>query len=378
MTRIKRTILLTAGAILVSAPSAVQAQDRTVETQSGPIRVATIASGLNRPWAMAFLPDGRMLLTERPGRLRIVTTDGGISAPVAGLPEIRARGQGGLLDIALDPSFAANRVVYFAFSEPGDGGAATAVARGALNAAATALENVRVIFRQQPKGPGELHFGSRLVFARDGTLFVTLGDRYRFAQAQDLSDHLGKIVRIKPDGSVPVDNPFIRTPGARPEIWSYGHRNVQGAAIHPATGVLWTHEMGPMGGDEVNIIEPGRNYGWPLVSWGRHYGGEIIPSPATRPDLTAPIHHWTPSIAPSGLSFYTGSVIPAWRGNILIGGLAAQALVRLTIADRRVTAEERIAMGARIRGAQQGPDGAVYLLTDEPDGKLLRLSPARR
>ncbi len=273
-------------------------------------------------------------------------------------------------------NFASNGLVYLSYAEPGDGGASTAVARGRLNAASTALENVQVIFRQLPKVSGGGHFGSRLVFARDGTLFVTLGDRRQFEPAQDLSSHIGKIVRINPDGTVPRDNPFVGRAGVRPEIWSYGIRNAQGAALHPQTGALWEIEHGPRGGDELNLPEAGKNYGWPLVSWGVHYSFQDIPKPPTRPDLAQPIYQWTPVISPSGMTFYTGEVFAPWRGNLLIGGLSARSLIRLTLQGERVTAEERIALGARIRDVRQGPDGAVYALTDHSDGAILRLTKA--
>jgi glucose/arabinose dehydrogenase len=250
------------------------------------------------------------------------------------------------------------------------------VARAELGA--DGLQDARVIFRQTPRVDGPNHWGSRLVFARDGTLFVTLGERFKFGVAQDLSNTLGKIVRINPDGSVPKDNPFVGKEGARPEIWSYGHRNVQGAAIHPETGVLWSDEMGPLGGDELNIAEAGKNYGWPLVSWGSHYDGRPIPKPPTRPDLAAPIYYWNPVISPSGMTFYTADAIPAWKGSLLIAGLSAQALVRLTLAGEKVTGEERIPMGARIRDVRQAPDGSIHLLTDEDNGKILHLLPEQR
>jgi glucose/arabinose dehydrogenase len=248
------------------------------------------------------------------------------------------------------------------------------VARGRLET--TGLQDVQVIFRQVPKVDGANHFGSRLVFSRDGRLFVTLGDRFKFNPAQDQASHLGKIVRINPDGSVPADNPFARSQGAQPEIWSYGHRNVQGAALHPTTGVLWVHEMGPRGGDELTIAQAGRNYGWPLVSWGRHYDGRAIPSPSTRPDLAGSLRQWTPVIAPSGMTFYTGNLFPTWRGSLLIGGLVARGVVRLTLQGQQVIGEERIALGQRVRDVRQGPDGAVYVLTDEANGEILRLTPA--
>jgi glucose/arabinose dehydrogenase len=357
------------------APAAAQ-QPQRLKTQTGDILVETVASGLNHPWGLAFLPDGRMLVTERPGRLRVVSSDGQISKPVNGVPRVFAQGQGGLLDVALDPNFVDNRLVYISFAEPGEGGASTAVARGRLNADATALENPAVIFRQMPKVGGGNHFGSRLAFARDGKLFVTMGERFKFDPAQDLSVHLGKIVRINPDGSVPQDNPFVGGANARPEIWSYGHRNSQGAAIHPQTGVLWESEHGPLGGDEINVPEAGKNYGWPLVSWGKHYDGREIPKPPTRPDLAGSIYQWTPVIAASGMAFYTGDAFSAWRGNLLVGGLVSQGIVRLTLDGQRVTGEERIPLGSRIRDVRLGPDGFVYALTDADNGRILRLRPA--
>jgi len=367
-------------ALAVALPATAPAQDRTVRTDSGPVRVETVAEGLSRPWSMAFLPDGQwMLVTERPGRLRVVSRQGQVSAPVRGVPEVFAEDQGGLLDLALDPDFAANRRVYLSFAEPGPGGkAATAVARGRLNEDATALEDVAVIFRQEPMVAGGKHFGSRLAFSPDGRLFVTMGERFQFQPAQDLSNHLGTIARIEADGRVPADNPFVGRQGARPEIWSYGHRNVEAAAIQPDTGALWIAEMGPRGGDELTVPEAGRNYGWPLVSWGRHYSGEPIPDPPTRPDLAGSVHQWTPVISPSGMIFYTGDAFPDWRGNILIGGLSARAIIRVELDGRQMVGEHRIALDQRIRDVEQGPDGAIYALTDEARGEILRLTPAGR
>jgi aldose sugar dehydrogenase len=351
---------------------------REVRTEDGTIRVEVIAAGLDHPWGMVFLPDGRMLVTERPGRLRVVTHDGRAAPPVQNVPAVYASGQGGLLDVALDPDFAGNRLVYLSYAEPGpDGTASTAVARGRLNQGAAALEDVTVIFRQEPKVSGSGHFGSRLAFAPDGTLFVTTGERFKFGPAQELSGDLGKIVRINRDGSIPADNPFVRTQGARPEIWSYGHRNVQGAAVDPRTGTLWAHEMGPRGGDELNIPQAGRNYGWPLVSAGRHYDGRAIPDPSTRPDFAAAVYQWTPVISPSGMVFYTGSLFAGWRGDILIGGLSAKGIVRVDLDGNTVRGEHRIELGQRIRDVAQGPDGAVYALTDETNGEILRLSPVK-
>jgi glucose/arabinose dehydrogenase len=361
-------LVAAASLALVSQPCL--AKDDVIDTQQGAIRVHGVAK-LESPWGLAFLPDGRMLVTERPGRLRIVTADGKISEPLTGVPEVVAEGQGGLLDVALDPGFASNSLVYLSYSEPGeDGKAGTAVARGKLGEAG--LADVQVIFRQYPKVKGGVHFGSRLAFAPDGRLFVTLGERFQFEPAQDLATHLGKVVRINPDGSVPDDNPFVGQEGALPEIWSYGHRNPQGAAIHPETGKLWETEFGPRGGDELNIPEAGKNYGWPMVSWGEHYDGREIPEPPTHPEFADAIDHWNPVISPSGIAFYTADAIPGWKGNLLIAGLSSKAIIRLTLDGEKVIGEERIPMGTRIRDLAQGPDGAVYALTDA--GKILRLT----
>jgi glucose/arabinose dehydrogenase len=355
------------------APAAAQTR---LKTDKAEIVVETVADDLEHPWGLAFLPDGRMLVTERPGRLRVVSADRKVSQPLGGVPRVFAQGQGGLLDVALDPDFASNRLVYLSYAEPGDGGASTAVARGRLADGATALEKTAVVFRQMPKVSGGLHFGSRLAFSPDGKLFVTMGDRGKFDPAQDLSVHIGKIVRINRDGSVPQDNPFVGRSGARPEIWSFGNRNVQAAAVHPETGALWEAEHGPRGGDELNLIEPGKNYGWPLVSWGRHYDGRDIPDPPTRPNLAGSVHQWTPVIGASGMAFYTGNAFPAWRGSVLVGGLVSRGIVRVTLDGGRYVGEERIPLGARIRDVVQGPDGFVYALTDQDNGRILRLMPA--
>jgi aldose sugar dehydrogenase len=342
------------------------------DTKAGTIKVETVATGLSHPWGLAFLPDGRMLVTERSGTLRLVSKDGKLSPPLSGVPKVVVAGQGGLLDVAIDPDFKSNNLVYLTYSEPGEGGAGTAVARGKLGE--SGLDGVEVIFRQEPKVEGGNHFGSRLAFAPDGKLFVTLGERFTFTPAQDLTNDLGKIVRLNPDGSVPKDNPFVGRTDARPEIWSYGHRNPQGAAIHPETGKLWETEFGPMGGDELNIPQAGQNYGWPVVSWGSHYDGRAIPKPPSHPEFADAIYHWNPVISPSGITFYTADAIPAWKGNLLIAALSGQAIVRLTLDGEKVVDEERIPMGARIRDVVQGPDGAVYALTDEGNGEILRLT----
>jgi glucose/arabinose dehydrogenase len=344
-----------------------------------PGRVAIVASGLEHPWGLAFLPEGAMLVTERPGHLRRLSADGRVSAPLEGVPKVVASGQGGLLDVALSPKFAEDRLVYLSFSEAGAGGVGTAVARGRLGP--SGLEGTKVIWRQEPKVGGGNHFGSRLVFARDGTLFVTLGDRFSYRdRAQDLGAALGKVVRITADGTIPADNPFVGTPGARPEIWSYGHRNVQAAALDPRTGALYTVEHGARGGDELNRPQGGRNYGWPVITYGRDYTFLPIGEGTANPGMEQPLFYWDPVIAPSGATFYTGDAFPAWRDNLLIGSLNPGGLVRLVLDGDRVTLEERYREGelrARIRDVVQGPDGFVYLLTDEDDGKVLRIEPRR-
>jgi len=372
-----RTALLL-GLVLAAIPPARATGPVTAPTQQGPVRLVTVAEGLERPWGIAFLPDGRALVTERPGRLRIVGMDGKLSAPLSGVPAVDAVNQGGLLDVALDPDFATTRLVYLAYSEPREGGNGTTVARGRL--AEGGLEQVEVIFRQQPTVKGGHHFGSRLVFARDGRLFVTLGDRFsERAKAQTLDNHMGKVVRIERDGKVPADNPFLGKPGALPQIWSYGHRNVQGAALHPATGELWTNEHGPKGGDELNRTLPGLNYGWPTVTYGVEYSGAKISDSPTAPGIEPPVHHWVPSIATSGLVIYTGERFPKWRGSAFVGALKGKHVARLEMDGNRVVSEERLFEGVvneRVRDVEQGPDGYIYLLTDEPKGRLLRVEPA--
>ena len=345
-------------------------------------KVAVVAHGLVNPWGLAFLPDGRMLVTERPGRLRLVGTDGKLSPPLPGLPPVAAEGQGGLLDVVADPRFASNRLVYWSYSEADGDGNRTAVARARLDGAAGAerLADVQVVFRQAPLVASKLHFGSRLVFGNDGRLFITLGDRFsRKDDAQTLDNHLGKIVRIEPDGKVPADNPLVGRPGARPEIWSWGHRNVQGAAIHPTTGDLWATEHGPQGGDELNLVQPGRNFGWPVITYGRNYGiGTKIGDGTERADVVAPLAHWVPtSIAPSGMAFLTSDRYPGWKGNLFIGALRGQALVRITLDGNKVASQERLlqSQNERIRDVRQGPDGFLYLLTDNADGRVLKVLP---
>ncbi len=342
------------------------------------VQITTVAEGLEHPWSLAFLPDGRMLVTERPGRLRYVTKDGSVSEPVAGVPAVFAEGQGGLLDVVLDPDFAANSTIYLSYAEPAaDGTNGTAVARARLDG--QRLDDVKVIFRQQPKFSSRHHFGSRLVFARDGKLFVTLGERNSQRDlAQDLGTHIGKIVRITTDGEAPGDNPFIGRENALPEIWSYGHRNLQGATLHPVTGKLWTHEHGPRGGDEINLPKPGRNYGWPVITYGREYHGPAIGEGSKKAGMEEPLHYWVPSIGPSGMVFHSGRGHPGWKGQLFVGALPAKQLVRLEIGDDgRVKREERIAIGSRVRDVREGPDGALYLVTDEDAGQVLRVVPAK-
>jgi len=344
-------------------------------------RSEVIASGLENPWGVTFLPEGRFLVTERPGRLRVVDADGKLGPPVAGLPPIAVGGQGGLLDVLADSAFDKNRTFYFCFSEPDAAGAAnsTALARAQLSADAGRLENLKIIFSQRPKVASRFHFGCRIVEAKDGTLFLTLGERFiRKEDAQKLDNHLGKIVRVGKDGSVPSDNPFVGKPGALPEIWSYGHRNGQGATLAP-DGTLWMHEHGPQGGDEINIPLPGRNYGWPVITYGENYGGGKIGEGITHKEgMEQPLHYWVPSIAPSGMAFLTSDRYgPDWKGNLFVGSLKFGYLDRIELKDGKVVAEHKLLEEgrARIRDVKQGPDGWLYILTDESNGKLMRLLP---
>jgi aldose sugar dehydrogenase len=340
------------------------------------VKPVVVAKGLDHPWGLAFLPDDRLLVTERAGRMRIVERDGRLNAPLAGVPPAVAAGQGGLLDVGLHPQFASNQLVYWTYSEAGDGGSATAVARGKLDG--NTLSNVQVIFRQTPKvSGGNNHFGSRLVWSRDGTLFVGLGDRFtRKDDAQTFDNHMGKVVRIDADGKAPADNPFVSRAGAKAEIWSTGHRNIQGAALHPTSGELWTVEHGPQGGDELNVAAAGANHGWPVITYGRNYGiGTKIGEGTERADIAPPLRHWIPSIAPSGMAFLTSDRYPGWKGNLFIGALRGAHLVRLELDGRKVVKEEPLLAerNERIRDVRQGPDGWLYVLTDSPDGQIWRL-----
>ncbi len=359
-------------------PEQTRAPKVTTRTR---LAVTQLAGDLDLPWALAFLPDGRMLVTEKhEGRLQLVARDGG-KAAVEGVPRVDAGGQGGLLDVVLAPDHARSGLVYLSYYEPRKGGNGLAVARGKLVLGARPrLEQVQVVFRMQPTLDSSAHAGGRIVFRRDGTLFVTLGDRSILEgrrQAQDPGSDFGKVVRIAPDGAIPADNPFAKRKGVRPEIWSIGHRNVLGATLDPQ-GRLWVAEMGPRGGDELNLVQPGKDYGWPTIGYGEEYSGAPIHASTQAPGMEQPVYYWDPVISPSSLVVYTGDLVPEWKGNFFVGGLSSRALIRLVVEGDRVVGEERLLkdLGDRIREVEQGPDGALYLLTDESDGKLLRLAPA--
>jgi glucose/arabinose dehydrogenase len=392
---LRLAVLAISGAIPLLAQNAPAAARSVLRTEFGDVNVQSLAR-LDNPWGMATLPDGRVLITEKPGRLRIFA-NGRLSDPIGGVPKVEYRGQGGLLDVEIDPAFARNRLVYLYYTElaeqqPADardqgdprflnfvdtteiqlkGGA---VARGRLEG--SQLRDVQVIWRQMPKTIGRGHFGGRLAFAPDGRLFITSGERMRFDVAQEMSGNLGKVVRINPDGSIPADNPFANRAGQSADVYSVGHRNMYGLAFHPGTRQLWLHEMGPQGGDEINVVVAGKNYGWPVVSNGDNYDGSHIPDHATRKELEQPAHSWTPVVSPSGLIFYSGSRFGAWRGNMLAGGLSSMALLRIVLLNNKVAAVEKIEMGKRIRDVLQAPDGALLLLVDGDSGELLRLTPS--
>lgn len=377
------------GSALLAANVDVSAQPGAVATKSAPTngtaRSVVVAEGLSNPWALAFLPgdpDGRMLVTERAGRMRIVSKDGKVSAALAGVPTVHAASQGGLMDVVASPDFLRDRTIYFSFSQPVSGGARTAVASAQLAAGESKIDNVKIIFAQADVVGGGHHFGSRIAIARDGSLFITTGDRYsEKGKAQSLETHLGKVIRVNADGTVPRDNPFAHnaaaSANARKEIWSYGHRNLQGAAMHPVSGKLWTHEHGPRGGDELNVSLAGKNYGWPVIGFGIDYSGLRLHDSTAKTGMEQPIHYWLPSIAPSGMAFYAADRFLRWKNSLFVGALSGQHLARLTLDGERVVAEERLLLDlkSRIRDVRQGPDGFVYVLTDDANGKILRVSP---
>jgi glucose/arabinose dehydrogenase len=370
-----------AGAAALLALGVPPAHAQVFHAAASDITVETVAKGLDHPWALAFLPDGRLLVTERPGRLRIVSRDGKLSPALAGVPKVFASGQGGLHDVIIDRGYGQSPTIYLCYAEPAGPGARTALARARLVDPGTPrLEDVTVIFQQDgPLSHGN-HFGCRIVQTPDGNLFLTTGDHFTTRdQAQNLGNHIGKIIRIRPDGSAPSDNPFVGRAGAKPEIWSYGHRNAQGLALHPDSGKLWEHEHGPRGGDEINIIEKGKNYGWPVIGYGIDYSGAKIHESTRKEGMEQPVRYWVPSIAPSGMAFYTGDLFPAWRGNLFAGALAGQLLVRLELDGDKVTKEERLLqeLRERIRDVRQGPDGALWLATDSASGRILRVAPAK-
>jgi glucose/arabinose dehydrogenase len=373
------SVLVLAGTLVAGGGASAPAQ--VFHSSAGDVGVQTAASGLDHPWAIAFLPDGRMLVTERPGRMRIVGKDGTLSPALAGVPQVFASGQGGLHDVVLDRSFAQNHILYFCYAEPVEGRARTALARARLIDEGTArIGDVEVIFRQAGPLSSGNHFGCRIVQTPDDNLFLTTGDHFTTRdQAQNLGNDLGKIIRIRPDGSVPPDNPFVGKAAAKPEIWSYGHRNPQGLTLHPVTGKLWEHEHGPRGGDEVNLIEKGKNYGWPVIGYGIDYSGAKIHESTQKAGMEQPLKYWVPSIAPSGMTFYTGNVFAPWRGSLFVGALAGQLLVRLELDGDKVVREERLLqqLRERIRDVREGPDGALWLATDSSSGRILRLTPAK-
>ena len=378
------TAALTAAILLAASfliATGTRGENVSFPSSAGQLEVQTVASGLVNPWSLAFLPDGRMLVTERPGRMRVVTAEGQLSPPLKGVPEVWASNQGGLLDVIIDKSHAQNKTIYFCFAEGTGGGGRTAVARATLNDGNGLLDDVKIIFRQEGPLSSGGHYGCRIVQANDGNLFVTLGEHFKYRdEAQNLGNHLGKLIRIAPDGSVPADNPFVGRANAKPEIWSYGHRNEQGLAINPATGDLWEIEHGPRGGDEVNIIGKAKNYGWPVIGYGIDYNGTRIHESTAKDGMEQPIKYWVPSIAPSGMTFYTAALFPKWTGSLFTGALAGRMLVRLSLNGNTVTGEERLLpnLNERIRDVRQGPDGALWLLTDNSAGRILRVSPAAK
>ena len=371
--------ILSSTSLLIA--TGTRGENSSFASSAGQLEVQAVASGLVNPWSLAFLPDGRMLVTERPGRMRLVTPEGQLSPPLKGVPEVFVSGQGGLLDVIIDKSYAQNKTIYFCFAERTGGGGRTAVARAKLNDGNGRLDEVKVIFRQEGALSSGNHYGCRIVQANDGNLFVTLGEHFSYRdEAQNLGNHLGKLIRITPDGAAPADNPFVGRADAKPEIWSYGHRNEQGLAINPASGDLWEIEHGPRGGDEVNIIGKGKNYGWPVIGYGIDYSGAKIHESTSKSGMEQPVKYWVPSIAPSGMTFYTAKLFPKWTGSLFTGALAGKMLVRLSLNGNAVTGEERLLqnLNERIRDVRQGPDGALWLLTDNSAGRILRVSPVAR
>ncbi len=361
---------LVAGSVLFSDPASAE----VVESERHSFQIVPVAENLEHPWGLAFLPDGAMLVTERPGRLNIIR-DGDAPKPLTGVPEVVESGQGGLLDVVLHPDFAKNRLVYLSYSGAGDGGAGTEVVRGRLEG--DGLVGVEQIFAVAAKSSGGRHFGSRLLFGADGLLYITSGDRGDPDRAQDLKDHAGKVIRVTADGEIPGDNPFTSNAAAKPEIYSWGHRNPQGMALQPGTNRVWTVEHGPRGGDELNVVTPGSNFGWPVITYGRSYAGFSIGEGTSKPGMEQPVTYWVPSISPSGLSFYDGEAFPEWKGNLFVGALSARALVRMELVGERVVHQERLLLDydERVRDVRQGPDGLLYLLIDDSEGSLVRLEP---
>lgn len=352
------------------------AQKSTVRTDAGDVAVHKIAEGLDHPWGIEFLPDNRLLVTERAGTLRILKADSTLSNPVKGTPEVFNVGQGGLFDVALHPDFDKNKYVYFTFSDPGaDSTATTALGRGTFEN--DQINNFEVLFKMEPYVKGPNHFGGRINFTEDNEILLTLAERFKFDPAQDLSSHLGTVVRLKDDGTASEKNPKFDAADARKEIWSYGHRNIESAAIHPETGELWVAEMGPLGGDELQVAKAGKNYGWPVVSWGDNYDGSEIPKPTTRPEFEDVVLKWTPTISPSGMIFYDGDMFPEWKNSMFIGGLTSSGLVRVNVNGAQAEEVERIPLAKRIRDVEQHPDGSIWVITDEDNGMILQLKPMK-
>lgn len=378
MRNTRTLILVGAGTLALTATvvAEVPGQVETILTSDYPLKVTMVATGLEHPWGVAALPDGGLLVTERAGRLRQVAADGTLSEPLAGTPEVYAQEPGGLLDVALDPDFENNQRIWLSFAEPGEtaegtNGASTAMGYGRLTD--SGIEDFVTVFSQEPKMECGKHFGGRIVFVPEGQVFLTTGERFLFEPAQGNTNHLGTVVRVNQDGSVPEDNPFASNADALPEIWSYGHRNIQAAAIDPDSGELWVAEMGPLGGDGLNMPEAGKNYGWPEVSWGVHYDGRPIDDPTTRPEFEDAVTQWSPVIAPSGMAFYEGGQFPEWQGDIFIGGLVTEALIRLEMEGGQVSKEEIIPLSKRVRDVEVAPDGSIIVAIDEAEGDLWRL-----